>query len=99
GGPFFICTKQAFEKVKGFTEKMVFGEDSDFANKFMKNGLKFKTLPLDVITSGRRYKGLIKNIYSLAGNLLFGLLMTFKLTHNEKMIALARKIYDGPERT
>ncbi|MDP2930776.1 MAG: glycosyltransferase, partial [bacterium] len=47
GGPFFICTKQAFEKVKGFTEKMVFGEDSDFANKFMKNGLKFKTLPLD----------------------------------------------------
>jgi glycosyltransferase involved in cell wall biosynthesis len=97
GGPFFICTRQAFEKVKGFTEKMVYGEDVDFANKFMKSGLKFKTLPLNIVTSGRRYKGLIKNIYSITGDLLFGLLMVLKLTHNEKIVSLVRKIYDSPE--
>ncbi len=97
GGPFFICTRQAFEKVKGFTEKMVYGEDVDFANKCMKNGLKFKILPLGIVTSGRRYKGLIKNICSITGNLMFGLLMALKLTHNEKIVALVRKIYDSPE--
>ncbi len=50
-----LVKKELFDKIGGFSETIKVGEDSDFIRRAIKVGGKFKVLPLDVITSDRRF--------------------------------------------
>jgi hypothetical protein len=60
-----FSTKNAFEQVGGFNERLPFAEDADFVSKVHKKGLKFRVLDEpQVLVSVRRFekKGLLKTI-------------------------------------
>lgn len=65
-GTCIIVRKIFFEKINGFDEKIVFGEDFDFIQRLWKNGAKFKVFSKPVLyVSTRRFdkEGLILSLY------------------------------------
>lgn len=56
-GAGIFCKKKVFEELKGFDERIKFGEDCDFIKRAAKKGMKFRILPLFIKTSMRRANG------------------------------------------
>ena len=54
-GPFIICKKEIFEKIKGFDEKLKLAEDHDFVKRGSKVG-KFRVLYKTLHFSMRRFE-------------------------------------------
>lgn len=85
GGNFFI-KKSYFEKIKGFNEEMIKGEDTDFGQRLKKEGAKHSFLEkTHIIPSERRFrkKGYIRLI--LTGWLEAFLYRKFRKYYNEKI--------------
>ncbi len=57
GGIGIFCKKEIYNKINGFDEKILFGEDSDFTKRASKFG-KYKVLNIYNESSPRRYKNI-----------------------------------------
>lgn len=75
-GPCIIVKKTLFEKVKGFDETIVFGEDFDLIQRLWKIGAKFKVFSRPVLyVSTRRFEkeGLLLSLYKSIKAVLYQL--------------------------
>lgn len=52
----FIISKALFEQLKGFNETLSMGEDLDFVVRVKARGIKLQELPVELLTSARRYQ-------------------------------------------
>lgn len=76
-GPCIIVKKTFFEKIKGFDEEIVFGEDFDLIQRLWKNGAKFKVFSKPILyVSTRRFdkEGLILSLYKSIKAVLYQLI-------------------------
>jgi glycosyltransferase involved in cell wall biosynthesis len=55
GGAFMFCTREAFEAIGGFNERLYFAEEGAFALALKREG-RFVVLWQPVLTSGRRFR-------------------------------------------
>lgn len=77
-GPCIIVEKSYFERVNGFNEEIVFGEDIDLITKLVKAKAKFKVFSKPVLyVSTRRFEkeGLIKSLYKSITAIIYQLLV------------------------
>jgi predicted glycosyltransferase involved in capsule biosynthesis len=73
-GPCMIIKKENFLKVKGFDEKIVFGEDFDITQRLVKNGGKLVVFREPVLyVSTRRFdkEGIIKSLFKSIKAILY----------------------------
>ncbi len=79
GGIGIFCSKKIFKKIKGFDEKIAFGEDANFTQRASKIG-KYKLVNLKNSSSPRRYKD-ISSVLKI-------------ISYNLYRIILRKEIYD-----
>lgn len=75
-GPCIIVKKTLFEKVKGFDETIIFGEDFDLIQRLWKIGAKFKVFSQPILyVSTRRFEkeGLLLSLYKSIKAILYQL--------------------------
>ncbi|MCX7955958.1 MAG: glycosyltransferase [Patescibacteria group bacterium] len=75
-GPCIIIKKTFFDKVKGFDEQIIFGEDFELIQRLVKNKAKFKVFSYPILyVSTRRFEkeGIIKSLYKSIKAILYQL--------------------------
>lgn len=93
-GGCILIRKQVFEDLGGFmsTTEMI-GEDYEFSKRAVKAGYKYQVLPLNIITSARRYNTPRKAIRSVTGVFLNKVFETFGVYNNEVLYKLVKEFY------
>lgn len=77
-GPCMIMTKKLFQKVGGFDETIVFGEDFDFMQRANKFHIRFKVFATpNLYVSTRRFEkeGLLRSLYKSARAVIHELIL------------------------
>ncbi|MCS7317955.1 MAG: glycosyltransferase [Candidatus Dojkabacteria bacterium] len=91
-GDFIMCKKNIFNKIGGFDEKMVFGEDIDFLKRAVQNKAKYRILQISYINSPRRIKKIGISIMMIAF-ILFGIASIIGIQKNQKVQKFIEKVY------
>lgn len=91
-GDFIMCKKEVLEKVQGFDEKMVFGEDNDFLQRAVRKKSKYRVMKISYSNSPRRIKkvGILMMILSF---ILFSLAAMLRIQKNKRVQKLIERTY------
>lgn len=93
-GGTIMVKRSVFNKLGGFNEKAFFyGEDYEFTTRAIKEGFKYKVLPLTMNTSPRRFDSPTKSLKMLSGAVLMGTIIGFGLVNREHIVKFTRRLY------
>ncbi|WKZ29739.1 MAG: glycosyltransferase [Candidatus Dojkabacteria bacterium] len=92
-GTGIIVKRELFKKIGGFREDDMIGEDAEFTMRASKMGLKYKVLPLSIISSGRRYETPQKATKAIMASLLTAGVIGLGLYNSESIVKFVRKLY------
>lgn len=93
-GTGLFVRKSVFDAVKGFKEdKEIIGEDYEFSKRIISKGYRYKVLPIKVVTSTRRYKGVSRTSKALLGAVIFGGLITLGFYNSNRIMNLGKRLY------